>query len=121
LIAKQLNSLSKTRLANSASSLKNQTISNKKYLPNKAVAEKIASSYMHLIGDSFNLKHQNNCTIDRIDVIDEGNDIWDVVLVHNIFKPPCIPEFYGFRCPTINLFEYLTDNHIEFDSKAFGL
>ena len=94
---------------------------NKKYLLNKAVAEKIASSYLHLIGRSFNLKHQNNRTIDRIDVMDGGNGNWDVILVYDIFKPPRIPEFYSFRCPSINLFEYLSDNHIKFDAKVFGL
>ena len=54
-------------------------------------------------------------------VIDAGNGYWDVILVHDIFKPPGIPEFYSFRCPTINLFDYLSAKNIEFDAKSFGL
>jgi hypothetical protein len=96
-------------------------MSNNNYVLNKVTAEKIATDYQYLIGRSFNLKHQNNCTIDRIDLMDTGNGSWEVVLVHDIFKPPSIPEFYSFRCPTINLFEYLSSNKIEFDAKAFGL
>ena len=94
---------------------------NNNYALNKDTAEKIASCYQYLIGSAFNSKHYYNCKIDRIDVIDTGNGNWEVVLVHDIFKPPSIPEFYSFRCPTINLFQYLSDNRIEFDAKAFGL
>ena len=96
-------------------------MSNNKYLLNKAVAEKIALSYQYLIGHTFNLKYHNNNQIDRIDVVDAGNGYWEVILVHDIFKPPCIPEFYNFRCPTINLFEFLSISNIDFDASAFGL
>ena len=57
-------------------------MSNKKYLLNKMVAEKIALGYMYLIGDSFNLKHQKNCKIDRIALMDDGIGNSDVVLVY---------------------------------------
>ena len=96
-------------------------MSNNNYALNKDTAEKIASCYQYFIGRTFNLKLQKNCIIDRIEVMDADNGNWEVVLVHDIFKPPSIPEFYSFRCPTINLFQYLSDNHIEFDAKAFGL
>ena len=92
-----------------------------KYKLNKAIAEKITFSFQYLIGQTFNLKYQQNCKIDRIDVIDVGNGEWEVVLVYDIFKKPCIPEFYGFRCPTINIFEYLSNTNIEFDPKLFDL
>ena len=72
-------------------------MSNKKYILNKTIAENIASSYQHLIGRSFNLKHHNNCTIDRIDLMDSGNESWEVVLVHDIFKPPSIGIFPIFK------------------------
>jgi hypothetical protein len=93
----------------------------KNYLLSKAVAEQIASSAQHLIGERFDGKYYNNNQIDRIDVDDAGNGYWDVILVHDIFKPPGIPEFYSFRCPTINIFEYLAVKNIRFDAKSFGL
>jgi hypothetical protein len=96
-------------------------MSNNAYLPNKAFAEKIAASYHYLIGHHFDLKHHNNNEIDRIDVIDAGNGNWEVILVHDIFKPSSIAEFYSFRCPTINIFEYFAVKNIRFDAKSFGL
>jgi len=96
-------------------------MSNNKYLLNKEIAEKIAISSECFIGHRFDLKNHVNNKIDRIDVIDAGNGYWDVILVHDIFKPPSIPEFYSFRCPTINLFDYLSAKNIEFDAKSFGL
>lgn len=84
-------------------------------------ADHVASYYSYLIGGTFTHQHYGSCEIHNIEPFRLDDSTFTVVLKYDVFRPPCISEFYGHQCVRKRLLEHLLQNHIEFDPKRFGL
>lgn len=63
--------------------------------------------YNFLVGRPLMILPYAGCKIDSVEpeFLPDGN--YRVVVKHNIFGKDSIPEFYGFKNPTLDLFTYL--------------
>ena len=84
-------------------------------------ADLVVSYYSFLIGGTFKHSLRGRCDISRVEPYMLKNGTYTVVLVYDIYRPPCIPEFYEFKCPRKDLLTHLKENNIEFNAKRFGL
>jgi len=84
-----------------------------KILLTKKAAEKIASEYQWVKGQQFKTPH-GWLNIDMVvSEPDEKNDgCYHVAVKHDAFAKYSIPEFFGFRNPSCDLFDYLKEKEI---------
>ncbi len=84
-------------------------------------ADHIASHYSYLIGRNFMHQRYGTCEIHTVDPFRLDDLSYTVVLKYDVFRPPCISEFFGHQSVRKRLLEYLLENKIEFNPKRFGL
>jgi len=84
-------------------------------------AEQIAANYQSLRGRAFLHPLFGKCIIDFVEPFEQKNGTYTVVLKTDIYKPPNIPEFFGYRMPMYDLCLYLKTHGIPFKHKNHGL
>ena len=82
-------------------------------------ADHIASYYSFLIGGTFIHHTYGECNLDTIEPFKMVSGTYTVVLKYDIYKAPCIPEFYEFNYPRKPLLKFLQENDIEFNKNLF--
>ena len=82
-------------------------------------ADHIASYYSFLIGGPFIHHTYGECNLDTIEPFKMVSGTYTVVLKYDIYKAPCIPEFYEFNYPRKPLLKFLQENDIEFNKNLF--
>jgi hypothetical protein len=72
----------------------------------KNAAVQVAQDYQWLIGHKF-LPPYSTSNIDFVKIIKQDNGLFQIVCGIDAFEAPAIPEFYGFKSPSVDLFTYL--------------
>lgn len=85
----------------------------KNYYFNQESARKYANQYEFLIGYPMPAPYQR-CKIDTIEVRQLADGTYDVILIHDVFKKPVIPEILGFKNLEIPLIPYLEATGIDY-------
>jgi hypothetical protein len=80
----------------------------------KTQAYKIASDYQWLIGQKF-IEPYSGIGIDFIQPKKLSDETYRVVVMINAFSEYSIPEMFGFKNPTCDLFRYLNLKGISYN------
>lgn len=74
----------------------------------KQIAIIIVRNFQFLIGKPF-IEPYTGCNVDSVEPLELPNGRYRVVVKHNAFAKNSIPEFFGYRNPTVDLFTYLEE------------
>jgi len=79
---------------------------------NKESAIRYAEKYGFLVGYPLPEPYQG-CKIHSIEVRPLPDGTYDVILIHDVFKKPAIPEIFGFKNLEVPLIPYLEAKGID--------
>lgn len=73
------------------------------------------SNYQWLIHNGFKFETPyGELSIDKVIPMRNCNGLYTPMILHDIFKPPTVPEYFEYKCPANYLISYLRDKKIPY-------